>query len=179
MPEISSMRKLLVLPAALLLVSLASFRITENRFKYSSSEGHFLIEFPGRPTETIQDDTSDIHKPLRIHFATYFPSDTEGYMADWIDLSRAYPKGKTMKQLLEGSRDGALRSVKATEVTTTEINLGTIPYIEFTFKNTEVTGKGRIYIINKFQYSILTLFSVNAGINAKADKFIHSFRHAQ
>ena len=158
---------------------LLSFRYAGDWTKYKSVAGHFSIDFPGQPTETAEDDTSDNKIPFVIHFVTYFPNDSEGFMTDWIDLEKIYPEKKTIKQLLEASRDGAIQSVSATYVNTTAIYLGKEPYIEFAFTNKEVAGKGRIYIINRFQYSIITLFSLETGISPDADRFIRSFKHLQ
>lgn len=173
------MKKLLLLPAAIIAVFLVSFRYAGNWTKYTSIEGHFSINFPGQPTESAEDDTSDTKKQFTIHFATYFPNDSEGYMTDWIDMRKIYPEKKTIKQILEDSRDGAVQSINATFVTTTATYLGKDPYIEFSFTSKEFAGKGRIYVINKFQYSIITLFSLNVGISPDADKFIKSFKHLQ
>ena len=173
------MKKLLLLPAAIVVMLLVSFKYAGNWTKYTSGEGHYSISFPGQPVESTEDDTTDAMKPFKIHFATYFPNDSEGYMTDWIDMSRIYPEKKAMKQILEDSRDGAVQSVNATFVTTTATYLGKEPYIEFSFTSKEFAGKGRIYVINKFQYSIITLFSINVGISTDADKFIKSFKHMQ
>jgi hypothetical protein len=167
---------LAVIPALLLI----SFRYAADEWtKYISREGHFSIDFPGKPIESAENDTTDAKKSSRVHYITYFPNDSEGYMADWTDMHKTYPKEMTITQILEYSRDGAMRSVIATNVTTTATNLGKEPYIEFTFSNKDFSGKGRIYVINKFQYAIITLFSHNAGISSAADKFIKSFKHLQ
>jgi hypothetical protein len=173
-PRLQKILLLCMLPCALLL---AGFRYLPEWSKYTSAAGHYTVSFPGKPSETTQMDTSDPHKPVAIHYTTYFPSDSEGYMADWIDMHQDYPAGRSIKYILEHSRDGALKSVGATKATTTATNLGKDPYIEFTFTNKEYTGKGRIYIINKFQYAIISLYSPNGGAAANADTFIRSFRH--
>ncbi len=173
------MKKHLLLAVAIVAIFLTSFRYSTTWTKYASREGHFSIDFPGKPTESAQDDTSYIQKPFRIHYATYFPDDSEGYMADWIDIHKTYPKEKNIKQILEIFRDGAMRSVIATTVTTTATILGKEPYIEFTFTSKDFAGKGRIYVINKFQYSIITLCAIDAGISPDADRFIRSFRHVE
>ena len=168
-----------VLFLALIAFILFGFTSPATWTKYVSKQGHFTIEFPGHPTENNVIDTADKKKPVTIHYVTYFPTDTEGYMADWIDISKKYPKEKTLKQILEESRDGALQSIKATFSATTATYLGKDPYIEFSFTSNEFAGKGRIYVINMFQYSIITLFPITSGISADADKFIKSFKHLQ
>ena len=67
--------------------------------------------------------------------------------------------------MLEDSRDGAVGSMKADTLATTAIQTtGSTPYIEFTFRSAEFKGKDRIYIINKHQYSLVTIFSLKVGI---------------
>ena len=56
------------------------------------------------------------------------------------------------------------------------LDLNLFCYIEFTFETDDFTGKDRIYLINKFQYSIITIFSKKSGIKPTADKFITSFK---
>ena len=157
-------------------LSLLSFRYPGTWVKYTSAKGHFSIEFPGSPTENTVVDTTDNNK---IHYATYFPNDSEGYLTDWIDMTKTYPAKKGIKQILEDGRDGAMRSLIATNIITTATNLDKEPYIEFAFTNKEFAGRGRIYLIDKIQYSIITLFSLEAGISPDANKFIKSFRHLQ
>jgi len=171
------MKKPVILPVIIVAVLLCSFRYTGSWTKYTSTEGHYSIEFPGKPTESAEEDTSNMSAPLTIHYAIYFPKDTEGYMADWINLANMYPAKKPIKQILQDSRDGALRTIKPTYVNTSAIYLGKNPYIEFSFTSKELAGKGRIYVINKFQYSVITIFSLSAGISPDADRFIQSFKH--
>ena len=173
------MKNYLILAALLLSGSLFSFKVPDAWQKYSSAEGHFVIEFPGKPEESTQDDKSDDGTPFKIHFASFSPNDDEVYMAGWIDMTTFYPKGKEIKQMLEDSRDGAAGSMKATSVVTLATNLGENPYIEFAFVADKLTGKDRIYLINKFQYSIITIFAEKTGITPAADKFINSFKHTK
>ena len=172
------MKRFLIIPSIIILAGLFSFRPVGNWVKYASTEGHFSIEFPGKPEESTQDDKNEDGTPFKIHFATFTPTDDEVYMAGWIDMTTFYPKNGELKQLLENSRDGATGSMKATKVTTLATNLGENPYIEFTFSTDEFIGKDRIYLINKFQYSIITIFSLKTGIPPNADKFIASFKPA-
>ena len=172
------MKRYLLVPALFLILGLVSFRIPDNWVKYTSAEGHFSISFPGKPEESVQDDKSDDGTPFQIHLSTYSPTDNYVYMVGWIDMTTFYPKNIELKQMLENSRDGATQSMKATKVETLTTNLGVNPYIEFTFSTNDFVGKDRIYIINKFQYSLITIFSVKTGIKSNVDGFITSFRHS-
>ncbi len=104
-------------------------------------------------------------------------SDSEVYMSSFIDAHSFFPDDKSLKQILEDSaRDGAANSLNATNVITTATNLGENPYIEFLFTSADFKGKDRIYVINKFQYSVLMIVSLNKDLT-NADKFITSFKH--
>lgn len=164
------------LPLLAVVVILSGFKPGMAWVKYSSVPGHFSIEFPGKPEESSDDDKTDEGKSFKVHFASYSPTDDEVFMAGWIDMREFYPEDKDMKQMLEDSRDGATGSMKATDVKTITTHLGNNPYIEFTFKTDQFVGKDRIYVINKFQYSLITIFSKKKGISPNADKFIGSFR---
>ena len=170
------MKKYLSISAILVLTGLFSFVPALTWQKYSSTAGRYSISFPGKPEESTQDDKTEDGTPFKIHFASYSPNDSEVYMAGWIDMTNFYPKDLELKQMLENSRDGATGSMKATKVETTAINLGENPYIEFTFASEEFMGKDRIYLINKFQYSLITIFSLSKGVPPIADKFIGSFK---
>ena len=170
------MKKFVVVLALIVIAGLCSFVPAGNWTKYTSADGHFSIDFPGKPEESSQDDKSDDGTPFKIHFATYSPNDNEVYMAGWIDMTNFYPKDKDMKKMLEDSRDGAAGSMKAKNVITLATNLGKEPYIEFVFSTDEFTGKDRIYLVNKFQYSVITIFALKTGVLPEADKFISSFK---
>jgi len=171
-----TMKKPLTIPAIFIILLLVSFK-SDNWVTYKSEAGHYSISFPGTPTESDDKDKTDDGKPFDIHFATYAPTDDEVYMAGWIDMRSFYPENKSMKQLLEDSRDGACQSMKTKSITTLKTNLEGNPFIEFSFSTDEFTGKDRIYVINKYQYSIITIFSLKMGISKDADKFIQSFKH--
>src|ERR1017187_8873496 len=166
------MKKAKYLAYILILITLVSFKYSDSWVTYKSSEGHYSISFPGTPTESDDKDKTDDGKPFSIHFATYAPTDDEVYMSGWIDMRTFYPENKSMKQMLEDSRDGACQSMKTKSVTTLKTNLEGNPFIEFNFTSDDFTGKDRIYVINKYQYSLITIFSIKTGVPADADKFI-------
>jgi hypothetical protein len=92
-------------------------------------------------------------------------------------MSAFYPKGKDITQILNENMDDATKSMNAKNVTILNTNTTGSPYIEFAFSSDNSIGKERIYIINKFKYSILTLGSKNTGVTPSMDKFILSFQH--
>ncbi len=169
------MTKFLLIPVLAIIMVFSSFIPAGDSEKYTSAEGHFSIVFPGKPEESTQDDETDDNVFYKIHTATYAPSESEAYIIGWADLTKIFPKNKTVKQFLEDCRDNVTRSMRALQVTTTATEIGDKSYIEFTFASDEATGKDRIYLINKFQYSIITIFSLKTGISPSADKFITSF----
>ncbi len=170
------MKKYLVIPALVIIAGLFSFVPADKWITYTSKEGRFSIEFPGKPTESTQDDKTADGKDLKLHFANFAPSDDIIYMASWINMTSFYPANKDIKKILEDSRDGAIGNMKARDVVTTATRLGVTPYIEFSFATDDFVGKDRIYMINKHQYSIITLFKGKTTIPADADKFIGSFK---
>ena len=167
---------LLLVAVSACMLSLFGFQADNDWQVYSSSDGHFSVAFPGKPEESTQDDKTADGIPFKIHFATYSPTDNEVYMAGWINMDTFYPADKTMKEILEDSRDGATGSMKATSVTTLATELSDKPYIEFTFELDGFVGKDRIYVINKVQYSLITIFAKGSGLNTSADRFIMSFK---
>jgi hypothetical protein len=145
--------------------------------KYTSAAGHFSVSFPDKPQESEQDDKNPDGTSAKIHIATYARSNEEVYIVTWFNLGSFFPKDKTMKQMLEESRDGAMNSMKAKKVTTTTTFLGKNPYIEYTFSGEDFIGKERIYLVNKTQYSVIAIYAVKAGLGTDADKFLSSFTY--
>lgn len=145
---------------------------------YTSVEGHFSMSFPGKPEESVEDEKSDNGNTFKMHLVSYSPSDNEVYMAGWVDLTSFYPDDKPIKEMLENSRDGAAKSMGATDVKNIKTDLGKEPYIEFTFRSKDLVGKDRIYLVHKYQYSIITIFSASKGIPPSADQFIRSFKYS-
>ena len=172
------MKKLLIIPVAIVALMLVSFSYRAgNWVSLTRNEGHFSISFPGKPEESAEMDKTEKGIEFKVNTASYSPDDSHVFMLGWIDMTNIYPTGKTMKELLEDSRDGAAASMKATKVETITTNLTGQPYIEFIFGDDQFIGKDRIYVINKFQYSVITIFSKADGIPADADKFIASFKY--
>ena len=155
----------------------SGFRSEQDWMKYKSAEGKYSINFPGKPEESQENSKTNDSIPFLIHYATYSASDNEIYMVGWINMSNFYPNEKSMKQILEDSRDGAVNAMQATNVVTTATKNTGNAYIEFTFEIKELKGKDRIYVINKFQYSVISIYSSSMGNNPKVDKFISSFKY--
>jgi hypothetical protein len=170
------MKKYFALPLLLAAVNLVGFLPVNNWVKYTSAVGHFSITFPGKPEESVQDDKNADGTPVKIHFATYAPNENEVYIVGWTDIASSFPKRADLKLLLAQSKDAATTSMKAKKVTTLSTNTGKQPYIEFTFSGEGFTGKERIYIVNKVQYSVITMFSVKTGVQPTANQFITSFK---
>ena len=144
---------------------------------YTSLEGHFSISFPSaEPTITSQKVPVDDIEYL-MHMIYAGPDNGFTYMIAWTDKSAHFPD-KTVKQFLEGSRDGSISNIKGTNVVTEKIvTTGSQPYIEYTYNADKLKGKTRIYLINKVQYTILVLSENKTNFTATANKFIRSFSH--
>ena len=170
------MSRNLVIPLLVITTGFLSFMPVSAWVKYTSKAGHFSVSFPDKPQETEQEDKNPDGTPARIHVVTYARSNEEVYIATWFNLGSFYPKDKTMKQMLEESRDGAMNSMKEKKVTTTTTFLGKNPYIEYTFTGDEFIGKERVYLVNKMQYSVIAIYSLKAGLSKDADKFLTSFK---
>ncbi len=170
------MKKILFIAGVAAILLFTGFKFDE-WYKFTSSTGHFSISFPSKPEESTEKQKTTDGTPFDVNYVSYAPSDSEVYMVGYIDMKDFYPADKTMKEILENSRDGATSSLEATSVNTITTNLEGDAYIEFTFTAPKITGKDRIYVINKFQYSVITIFSSSTGIGTNADKFIRSFKH--
>lgn len=169
------MKKYILFPCLALVLILTAFAPGSPDKIYTSSEGNFSATFPCDAKESSQVDTAANGKPITIHFVQCNPDDNHVYMVGWSDLSSNYAEETPIKKILENSRDGATNSMKAVNVKTVATVLGKTPYIEFTFESSEFMGKDRIYVVNKFQYSIITIFAKSKKAPPEVDKFISSF----
>ena len=170
------MKRILQLISIIMLMPLINFAQSDEWITYKCKEGHYIINYPGIPKETAQYDSSG-GTLLKINLVEYEIDENTVLMSSWIDMSHSIVPEKSIKQLLEDNRDGAAGALQATNVTTLATNLTGDPYIEFTFSTKEFAGKDRIYFINKFQYSIITIFAGEKDLSSVADKFIGSFKH--
>lgn len=171
------MKSINYLVCVLFLLILFSFKYLDIWVDYKSSEGHYSISFPGKPVESLDSNKTHEGKPYAIHYASYSPVHDETYIIGWFDMSSFYPEDKTMSKILEHYQDKACELLKTTIKTTLKINLEGDPFIEFSFSNDNWKGKSRIYVINKYVYTILTLFSTKKEIHDFSDRFIQSFKH--
>ena len=172
------MRKLLFIALIAMLMPSLGFGQGEAWTTYSSTPGHFSVSFPGTPQESVEYDSSG-PSILAIHLINYEVGERGILMAGWTDFSKTNLGGKTVKAILEDSRYGAMGSMKATNIVTTTTVLTGEAYIEFTFKTEGYVGKERIYYVGNIQYSVITLFTTAADLDAYADRFLHSYRHIQ
>ena len=170
------MKKILALSLVVMALSFTGFAQSDAWVTYKSNPGHFSLSFPVMPQESVEYDSSSAYT-FKINLVTYEIDANSVLMASWTDMSGTGATTKTIKQLLEDSRDGTTGAIKATKVTTTATNLTGDPYIEFTFSGPDFVGKDHIYYINQVQYSLITIFSPLKGIPADADKFIGSFKY--
>ena len=155
---------------------LCSFAPKSEFTKYISKEGRFSINFMGKPEESAQMEESADGIPFKVHFVQYTPDDYHVYMVGWTDMKDIFPKNVSIQKILENSRDGATASMKAKKVNTLKTHLGENPYIEFTFESDDFMGKDRIYLVNKIQYSVITLFKKADKLPRDAEEFINSFK---
>jgi hypothetical protein len=143
---------------------------------YKSTEGHCAINFPGKSVEHTQSLDAANGAKLLIHLVDY-SSVNASCMLAWTDMNSCYPAEKSMTQILEASRDGAVANMQATDVETIKTNLENEPYIEFTFKTDKFIGKDRIYMIDKIQYSVIYLTTAGTLEDPNIERFFASFRH--
>jgi hypothetical protein len=149
---------------------------SSNWYTYKSDKGHYTLYFPGKPSESEQDIPGDA-AGLKIHLATYAEGEDVVFMSSWTNLANTAATEKTTQQALEDSRDGAIESMKATDVKTSETVTTGDPYIDFTFSLGTSAGRMRIYFVNGVQYSLIVLCPEATKSDQRIDKFIRSYKH--
>jgi hypothetical protein len=170
------MKRLFLIPVIALLLPLTGLAQKGTWPVHTSAEGHFSVTFPGTPQESVEYDSSGA-EVTKINLAMYEINDSDVLMLSWVSFAHLDLGQKSVKELLETSRDGALSALGATDIVTTATVLTGDPYIEFTFRSGGMLGKDRVYIIHKMQYSILGIFSSDRGLATYADRYIGSFKY--
>ena len=79
---------MLLFPVLAIIMVFSSFIPANESEKYTSTEGHFSITFPGKPEESTQDEETEENTFYKIHLTTYGPSESEAYMMAFADAFR-------------------------------------------------------------------------------------------
>jgi hypothetical protein len=164
------MNRFLLLGTTLCLLLLTSFRTTDDWITFASETGHYAITLPGKPTNEYV-----IEK--EIHMLAYAPPESGVYLLTWRDMNEYYPGNHTIKKMLKEGMNEAAVSIGATGLTETHTEINEVSYIEFAFKTPDYMGKGRIYIVHAYQYSLIVTGPLKNGFTPNMDRFLKSFQY--
>lgn len=163
--------------AVICVMGMAGLAAAQEPQRYTSTSGHFSITFPGPFEESSDTTVLGDGRVLTVNMASYAPSDEVVYMTSWVDMRDILSDDASVTNLLVNSRDGSTNSMGATRVNTVAMDATSDrPFIEFTFATEDLVGKERIYMVDNYQYALMTIFSKAMGVPSSADDFIRSFK---
>ena len=150
---------------------------TENSF--TSEEGYFSISFPGEPTESSQEISTEIG-PMTIVMYTY--ENRNGvYLASYSDYPDEIIELSDPNEILNGAQSGAVGNVNGQLVSSKDIDIASYPGKEIVFnipKSKRIPpggiGKAQIYLVDNRLYQILSIEG-GSKVSAAANQFLDSF----
>jgi TM2 domain-containing membrane protein YozV/Tfp pilus assembly protein PilE len=151
--------------------------INENFF--TSAEGYFSISFPGEPTESSQEISSEIGPMTIVMYA--YENRNGVYLASYSDYPEEIIEQSDPNDLLNGAQSGAVGNVNGQLVSSKDIDIGTYPGKEIVFKIPKSKrvppggiGKAHFYLVDNRLYQILSIEG-GANVSAAANQFLDSF----
>ena len=147
--------------------------IAENPF--TSDEGYFSISFPGEPTESSQEISTELG-PITIFFYTY-DYRNGAYLVSYLDYPDEIIEQSDSNDLLNAAQSGAVVNVNGQLISSKDIYIETYPGKEIVFKIPKSKrmppggiGKARFYLVDNRLYQILSVqggmgFAAGGNIN--------------
>jgi len=151
--------------------------IKENSF--TSEEGYFSISFPGKPTESSQEISTELG-PLTIVLYTYDYRNGV-YLASYLDYPGEIIEQSDPNDLLNGAQSGAVGNVNGQLISSKDIDIETYPGREIVFnipKSERMPpggiAKARFYLVDNRLYQILSIQG-GSKLSAATNQFLESF----
>ncbi len=142
---------------------------------YNSKPGRFRVLFPGPPRKVSKKiDTA----AGELEFIMYRAGSKEiGFVVGYVDYPKEMFENTNINKMLDGARDGAVKSVKGTleddKAFDFHGNLGR----EFKIKvSKKAITRARVIIIGNRLYQVMTVSESKKVLDEKSPKFFDSFK---
>jgi hypothetical protein len=137
--------------------------------KFSSPEGRFSIQLPGRP---VLDEQSK-NTSTGIVVMHFFTARSEGgvFVVAYADYAISDTKAE-----LDANRDSFLKGMKATLVSESDIKLEGNPGREIKATRDQLSIRSRIYLVGKRYYQAIAITPATLPGDVEADRFLTSFQ---
>jgi|GEM_PF-1351105 len=151
--------------------------IKENPF--TSEEGYFSISFPGMPTESSQEISTELG-PITIFLYTYEYRNGV-YLASYLDYPGEIIEQSDPYDILDAAQSGAVGNVNGQLISSKDIDIATYPGKEIVFnipKSERMPpggiGKARFYLVDNRLYQIMSIQG-GSKLSAATNQFLDSF----
>ncbi len=156
----------------------AAAQVQETGWKeFQSKEGGFSVLLPGAPVEEKQAVQTELG-PIEVRTFTFGLKENVGaYVVSFNDYPVELVKQSDPQKMLDGARDGAVRTVKGRLLSEKKITLDGAPGRELRI---EAPGtlviQSRIYLVKNRLYQILAVTQKEKAADAEITKFRDSFK---
>jgi len=168
------MRK--ILPVLLALVVVVGCASEPKEFK--SEAGNFSVMTPVTMEESTQTQPTAAG-PLQMHL---FGGENRSaaYMVMYFDIEKNLLQNARAEDMLNGGRDGEIRSMGGTLKSSKATTLDGAPGVEYVFtgkvKDVPYEGSARVFLIGNRIYHMLVLNKESKATAEQVDNFLNSFK---
>jgi hypothetical protein len=123
---------------------------------YTSPDGAFSIELPGKPAIETSQAPSDGGEKITFHFVNATPTGKRAYSCVYAELDNTAQKSPD--QLLESARDGSLRKVQGTLLKQNQLTFQGYPGLQFQARvRGDALMDSRMVLVGKRLYMIMAV----------------------
>lgn len=142
--------------------------------KYFSADGKFKIMFPGEPIRTEEKVPTDVGEITMVMFM-FERNQAEAFMVAYSDYPAEMIQGLDPYQLLDGSKNGLLSNIGATEQNLKKFIIKSFPAISFEGKGTTFCTSYLLVLRNNRLYQVGILKSGSFPSKKDVKSFVGSF----
>ncbi len=153
-------------------LSAGSLLQTPDWQQYSYAEDGFSVSMPSKPVFAKQNKETAAGT-VEIHNYSVQLSDNAGVMVSSVNFP---PMDVPAKDLLQGGKNGALQSVKATLISEKEITLDGSPGLEFEAASDAYHVRARMYMVKTRLLTLLVIAPAGAPFPAEAGRILDSVK---
>src|SRR5262245_47356704 len=175
----ANMNRHLISLAVMGLLLSTAVRADDKWETFSSKDGKYSVSLPGKPTESDKKVESAAGE-LTIHMALPSPNNDLAYLVTYNDYPDAAIGGADKEAMLDGVRDGNLKSFGGKVASEKKINIGKdkFPGREILLEKAGETTvyRARMYLVNNRLYQVVLVGAKDIATNKDTDKYLESFK---
>ncbi|MFO0822221.1 MAG: hypothetical protein U0792_03745 [Gemmataceae bacterium] len=162
-------------PVLLLLVLVPTVALGQGTDSYSSKDGMFTAQFPGKPKENTQKRNTPLGQ-LQVAATTFAMADGSAFLVSYTDFPPGTVTATTRASLFDGARD-ALAASKGKVISEKQLEFGPekLPARELVVQMGDDQAIFRLVLRGDRIYHVAVMGKTAFVSGAKATKFLASF----